>query len=150
MHSFHYADPEFDITIITILSCNYFQLLLSIMAGRRTRGRQSIEMRQIENEEDKHITFSKRRFGIYEKASELVTLTGSEVGVVIFSPTRKPYSFAHPSINSIASRFLNQNHLENDGDDTLVESYLRLRINDLNQQNDELVNQVEADKALGK
>ncbi|XP_030476888.1 agamous-like MADS-box protein AGL62 [Syzygium oleosum] len=120
------------------------------MAGRRTRGRQKIEMTQIENEDDKLITFSKRRSGIYKKASELVTLCGSDVGVVIFSPTGKPYSFAHPSIESTANRFLDQNPPHNDRTDTLVESYRRLRTNELNQQHDELVKQVEAEKARGK
>ncbi|KAI6705577.1 hypothetical protein NL676_008539 [Syzygium grande] len=120
------------------------------MAERRTRGHRRTEMRQVENEQDKLTTFSKRRFGIYKKASELVTLCGSEVGVAIFSPTGRPYSFAHPSIDSIANRFLNQNDLQIDGANTLVESYRQLRINELNQQHDELVNQVKADKALGK
>ncbi|KAI6705576.1 hypothetical protein NL676_008538, partial [Syzygium grande] len=119
------------------------------MAGRRTRGRR-IEMRQVENKEDKLITFSKRRSGIYKKASELVTLCGSEVGVAIFSPTGKPYSFAHPSIDSIGNRFLNPNHPQNDGADTLVESYRRLRINELNQQHEELIDQVTDDRAQGK
>ncbi|XP_030446038.2 agamous-like MADS-box protein AGL29 [Syzygium oleosum] len=120
------------------------------MAERRTRGHRRTEMRQVENEQDKLTTFSKRRFGIYKKASELVTLCGLEVGVAIFSPTGRPYSFAHPSIDSIANRFLNQNDPQIDGADTLVESYRRLRMNELNQQHDELVNQVKADKALGK
>ncbi|XP_030476891.2 agamous-like MADS-box protein AGL62 [Syzygium oleosum] len=122
------------------------------MASRQRRGRR--EMRQIENVEDKLITFSKRRSSIYKKASELVTLCGSEVGVVTFSPAGKPYSFAHPSIDSVANRFLNQNPRQNppqnDGVETLVESYRRLRIGELNQQYDELVDQVEADKKRGK
>ncbi|XP_048132172.1 agamous-like MADS-box protein AGL61 [Rhodamnia argentea] len=120
------------------------------MARRQTRGRQPTIMRQIENVEDKLITFSKRRSGIYKKASELATLCGSEVGVVTFSPAGKPYSFADQSIGSIANRFLGQNPPQNDGADTLVESYRRLRIGKLNQQYDELVNQVEADKARGR
>ncbi|XP_030550072.1 agamous-like MADS-box protein AGL62 [Rhodamnia argentea] len=120
------------------------------MAGKSTRGRRPIQMRLIEGEGHKLITFSKRRSGIYKKASELVTLCGSEVGVTIFSPTGKPYSFAHPSIDLIGNRFLNQNHPQNDGVDTVVESYRRLRINELNQQQDELVDQVKSDKAREK
>ncbi|KAF8015111.1 hypothetical protein BT93_H0800 [Corymbia citriodora subsp. variegata] len=116
------------------------------MARRQTRGR--VEMRQIENEKEKLVSFSKRRSNIYKKASELVTLCGSEVGVVIFSPTGN--SFAHPSINLFANRFLNQNPPQNDGADTLVESYRQLRIIELNQQHDELVNKIRADKARGK
>jgi len=120
------------------------------MAGRRTPRRRRVEMKQVENEEDKLITFSKRRSGIYKKASELVTLCGSEVGVAIFSPSGKPYSFAHPSIDSIATRFRNRNHPQNVGANNLVESYRRLRIDELNQQHDELVDQINDDKARGK
>ncbi|KAF8015108.1 hypothetical protein BT93_H0797 [Corymbia citriodora subsp. variegata] len=120
------------------------------MAGRRTGGRRRVEMKEVANEEDKLITFSKRRSGIYKKASELVTLCGVEVGVTIFSPSGKPYSFAHPSIDSIANRFLDPNHQHNDGADSLVESYRRLRINELNQQHDEFVDKVKNGKARGK
>ncbi|KAF8023975.1 hypothetical protein BT93_F1237 [Corymbia citriodora subsp. variegata] len=84
------------------------------MAGRRTRGRQKIVMTQIENEDDKLITFSRRRSSIYKKASELVTLSGSDVGVVIFSLAGKPYPFAHPSIDLTTKRFLNQNPSHDD------------------------------------
>jgi pheromone receptor transcription factor len=70
---------------------------------KKTKGRQKIEMEKIENEDDRLITFSKCRSSIYKKASELVTLCGAEVGVVIFSPARKPFSFGHPSVESVAN-----------------------------------------------
>ncbi|KAF8015110.1 hypothetical protein BT93_H0799 [Corymbia citriodora subsp. variegata] len=120
------------------------------MARRQTRGRPQTEMREIENVQNKLVTFSKRRSGIYKKASELVTICGSEMGVITFSPAGKPYSFAHPSIESIANRFLNQIPAQNDGVDTLVDSYRRLRISELNQKYDELTRQVKAEKARGK
>ncbi|KDO78128.1 hypothetical protein CISIN_1g038327mg, partial [Citrus sinensis] len=51
-------------------------------------------MKRIENEDDRLITFSKRKSRTYNKASELVTLTGAEIG--------------HPSIEAVANRFLGQ------------------------------------------
>ncbi|KAK9177868.1 hypothetical protein WN943_027058 [Citrus x changshan-huyou] len=45
-----------------------------------------IEMMKIENEDDRIITLSKRRSGIYKKANELVTLTNAEIGVVVPPP----------------------------------------------------------------
>ncbi|KAK9181239.1 hypothetical protein WN944_024376 [Citrus x changshan-huyou] len=36
-----------------------------------------VEIKKIENEDDRMITFSERRSGIYKKASKLVTLTGA-------------------------------------------------------------------------
>ncbi|OWM77617.1 hypothetical protein CDL15_Pgr017015 [Punica granatum] len=55
------------------------------------------------------ITFSKRRSGIYKKASELVAIGGAEVGIVAFSPTEKPYSFRHPFVQAVINKFLNRN-----------------------------------------
>ncbi|ESR34586.1 hypothetical protein CICLE_v10006958mg [Citrus x clementina] len=82
----------------------------------KTRGRQKIEIKKIENEDDRMITFSKRRSGIHKKASELVTLTGAEIGIVVFSPSGKPFSFGHPSLEAVA----NQEH-PNDNTHLLVE-----------------------------
>ena len=65
-------------------------------------------MKKIDKEVDRLVTFSKRRSGINKKASELVTLCGAEVGVVVFSPAAKPFSFGHPSVESVANRFLNK------------------------------------------
>lgn len=119
--------------------------------GKRTRGRQKIEMKRIENEDDRLITFSKRRSGVYKKASELATLCGAEVAVVVFSPAGKPFSFGHPSVETVTSRFLNQNPDPN-GDRThpLVEAHRRVRINELSQQYSELVSQLEAERERGK
>ncbi|KAF5475175.1 hypothetical protein F2P56_007010 [Juglans regia] len=119
--------------------------------GKRTRGRQKIEMKRIENEDDRLITFSKRRSGVYKKASELATLCGAEVAVVVFSPAGKPFSFGHPSVESVTSRFLNQNP-DPHGDRThpLVEAHRRVRINELSQQYTELVSQLEVERERGK
>ncbi|KAK9180887.1 hypothetical protein WN944_024023 [Citrus x changshan-huyou] len=68
------------------------------MVAKKTRGRQNIEMKKIEHEDDRMMTFSKRRSGIYKKASELVTLTGSEIRIVLFSLFGKPFTFGHPSL----------------------------------------------------
>ena len=43
-------------------------------------------MKKIENKDDRIITLSKRRSGIYKKANELVTLTNAEIGVVVPPP----------------------------------------------------------------
>ena len=66
------------------------------MAGKKTKRRQKIEMKKIENEDDRLITFSKRRSGIYKKASEFVTLTSSAIAIVVFSQSGKPYIFVSP------------------------------------------------------
>ncbi|XP_054799566.1 agamous-like MADS-box protein AGL29 isoform X2 [Prosopis cineraria] len=54
----------------------------------------------------KHVTFSKRRFGIFKKASELCTLCAVEMVLIIFSPGGKPYSFSHPSSEAVINRLV--------------------------------------------
>ncbi|CAN1224614.1 Agamous-like MADS-box protein AGL61 [Linum perenne] len=69
-------------------------------------------MRKIEKDSDKMITFSKRRGGIYKKASELVTLTGCEIGFLVFSPAGKAFSFANSSFDDLVKRFMERRQLE--------------------------------------
>ncbi|KAL2460544.1 Agamous-like MADS-box protein AGL62 [Abeliophyllum distichum] len=64
-------------------------------------------MKKIENKECRHGTFSKRRDSIFREASELSTLTGAKVGIIMFSPDdEKAYAFGHPNINTITDRFV--------------------------------------------
>ena len=69
-------------------------------------GRQKIEIKKIESEEARQVCFSKRRAGLFKKANELSILCGAEIGVIVFSPAGKPFSFGHPSVDSIIDRFL--------------------------------------------
>ncbi|MBA0684195.1 hypothetical protein Goari_025790 [Gossypium aridum] len=92
-------------------------------SSKKTRGKQKIEIKIIENEDDRLISFSKRHFGIYKKISELSTLCGYEILFIIFSPKAKHYSFAHPSIKSVTKRFLNPNQPLYETTDAPVEAY---------------------------
>ncbi|KAF3331989.1 agamous-like MADS-box protein AGL62 [Carex littledalei] len=76
------------------------------MRKRVSMGRQKIEIKKIKNEEARQVCFSKRRNGLFKKASELSTLCGAEICIVIFSPAGKAFSFGHPSVDSVADRFL--------------------------------------------
>ncbi|XP_062093389.1 agamous-like MADS-box protein AGL29 [Humulus lupulus] len=122
-------------------------------AKRKTKGRQKIEMKMIQEEDSRLITFSKRRSGIYKKASELVTLCGAEVGVVIFSPSGKPFSYGHPSIDAVASHFLLRETdpqtaamLVDVATHPIVEAHRRVRIDELNQQYNTMCNDLDAEK----
>ncbi|KAL2477657.1 MADS-box domain-containing protein [Forsythia ovata] len=79
-------------------------------SGRRGRGRQRVNMARMENESNLQVTFSKRRAGLFKKASELSTLCGVDIGLIVFSPGEKAFSFGHPNINAICDRFLSQNN----------------------------------------
>ncbi|KAJ4747126.1 Agamous-like MADS-box protein AGL61 [Rhynchospora pubera] len=71
-----------------------------------SKGRQKIEIKRIEREESRQVTFSKRRSGLFKKACELSILCGSHVAVIVFSPAKKPFSFIHPDVPSVIDRYL--------------------------------------------
>ncbi|GMI65590.1 hypothetical protein HRI_000228300 [Hibiscus trionum] len=116
-------------------------------SAKKTKGKQKIEMKLIEKEDDKVVTFSKRRSGIYKKISEITTLCGADILFICFSPAGKPFSFGHPSIESVVDRFLNNNMLpSNDNTRHLVETRLKQRINNINQLYNEVIRRVDASK----
>ncbi|KAH0683041.1 hypothetical protein KY290_021623 [Solanum tuberosum] len=85
------------------------------MEGKKTKGRQKIPMRKIENRVALLTTFSKRREGLYKKASELVTECDADIGIMMISPAGKPHSFFHPTADAIVSRFQNPDMLLSQG-----------------------------------
>ncbi|ESR34581.1 hypothetical protein CICLE_v10006559mg [Citrus x clementina] len=85
------------------------------MAAKKTKGRQKIEIKKIENEDDRLITFSKRRSGIYKKGHHTPL-------------NQQPHDNTHP----------------------LVEAHRHVRINELNQQHNELLRQLDEEKELEK
>ncbi|XP_021910885.1 agamous-like MADS-box protein AGL62, partial [Carica papaya] len=72
---------------------------------RKSKGRQKIEMVKIKKATNLQVTFAKRRAGIFKKASEISTLCGAEVAVIIFSPAKKVFSFGSPSVEKLINRF---------------------------------------------
>ncbi|KAH7838016.1 hypothetical protein Vadar_021041 [Vaccinium darrowii] len=103
--------------------------------NKKTKGRQRIDtLKRCKREEDRHITFSKRRTGLYKKGSELCTLCGTQLAILIFSPSGKPFSFAHPNVEVIARRVLENNPRSNENSDGVMDAYRRNRINELNEK----------------
>ncbi|XP_068666683.1 agamous-like MADS-box protein AGL29 [Aristolochia californica] len=76
------------------------------MVRKTSMGRQKIEIKKIENIDARQVCFSKRRAGLFKKASELCILCGAETSIVVFSPAGKVFSFGHPSGDSVIERFL--------------------------------------------
>jgi len=65
-------------------------------------------MKKMSNESNLQVTFSKRRSGLVKKASELCTLCGAYVTLIIFSPGEKVFSFGQPSVETIINWNLSQ------------------------------------------
>ncbi|XP_047331315.1 agamous-like MADS-box protein AGL62 [Impatiens glandulifera] len=70
--------------------------------------RRKIEMCLINSKSDRRVSFSKRRPTIFKKANELCILTGSEIAIIVFSPTGKAFSFGYPNVDSVTERFVNK------------------------------------------
>ncbi|KAK4438421.1 Agamous-like MADS-box protein [Sesamum alatum] len=84
--------------------------------SKKNPSRRKVNMTKMENESNLQVTFSKRRVGLFKKASELCTLTGSEAAVVVFSPGNKAHSFGHPDVHTVANKLLapNSSHGNNE------------------------------------
>ncbi|GER32919.1 MADS-box transcription factor family protein [Striga asiatica] len=91
-----------------------------------SNGRRKVQLAKIVNQNKLQVTFSKRRAGLFKKASELSTLCGAHAAIVVFSPQNRAHSFGHPSVDAILDRFLNENHSPPAGDaEKLLEANVR-------------------------
>ncbi|CAL4975288.1 unnamed protein product [Urochloa decumbens] len=63
-------------------------------------------VRFIEDDRDRSLTFFKRRYGIFKAASDLSTLTGARVAMVLESENEKFSSFGTPDASPIVDAFL--------------------------------------------
>lgn len=120
--------------------------------ARKSKGRQKIEMTKMSKESNLLVTFSKRRSGLFKKASELCTLCGVEIAIIVFSPGKKVFSFGHPCVESILDRFLssNINTAQNSSTLQLVEAHRNATVRELNIHLTELINQLEVEKNRGE
>ena len=54
------------------------------------------------------VSFSKRRKGLFQKASELCIKCGAQVAIVVLSPTGNPFAFGHASVDEVLHHYLHQ------------------------------------------
>ncbi|XP_050887542.1 agamous-like MADS-box protein AGL18 isoform X2 [Lathyrus oleraceus] len=84
-------------------------LLLLLLGLRKRMGRGKIEIKKIENLNNRQVTFSKRRNGLIKKAKELSVLCDAEVAILIYSATGKLYQFSSTSMEHALSRYDTRN-----------------------------------------
>ncbi|XP_021911064.1 agamous-like MADS-box protein AGL62 [Carica papaya] len=100
---------------------------------RKSKGRQKIEMIKMSNEINFQITFSKRRASLSKKASEWSTLRGLDIAIIIFSPSKKAFSFGHPCVEKVIEDFICGNPPRDTSRAmTLIEVHRNSRIHELN------------------
>ncbi|XP_039016678.1 floral homeotic protein AGAMOUS-like [Hibiscus syriacus] len=61
-------------------------------------GRGKIEIKRIENNTNRQVTFCKRRNGLLKKAYELSVLCDAEVALIVFSNRGRLYEYANNSV----------------------------------------------------
>jgi hypothetical protein len=63
-------------------------------APKKTKGKQKIEMKFIQNRQKRHTSFYKRKNGIFKKAKELAVQNNAQVLAIIVSETGHVHSYA--------------------------------------------------------
>ncbi|KAF9679033.1 hypothetical protein SADUNF_Sadunf07G0098000 [Salix dunnii] len=118
---------------------------------RSSKGRQKLEMVKIPNDSNLMVTFSKRRSGLFKKASEIATLCGAEVTIIVFSPGKKVFSFGHPSVEKVVEQYQSGGiPPQTSGAYRLVEAHRNARICDLNMKLTQLQEELEMEKKRGE
>ncbi|XP_047312568.1 agamous-like MADS-box protein AGL62 [Impatiens glandulifera] len=91
-------------------------------------------MAKMKNESNLKVTFCKRKSGLFKKFSELITLCGAEVLLLVFSPTNRVFSYGHPSVEEIVGRLFGSSSPMGLSCETqqMIESYRSSNIRELN------------------
>ncbi|XP_016448458.2 agamous-like MADS-box protein AGL61 [Nicotiana tabacum] len=122
------------------------------MSTRLIKGRKSVCLAKIENQNNRQVTFSKRRNGVFKKANELAAMTGAEVGIIVSSPGSKPYSFGHPNINEIMNKYVGEERplspSSPDIDEKYVQTFRKANSRKLNAQLNTLQDQLDFELSL--
>ncbi|KAK7343539.1 hypothetical protein VNO77_12347 [Canavalia gladiata] len=117
---------------------------------RKSRGRQKIEMKRMSNESNLQVTFSKRRSGLFKKASELCTLCGADMALVVFSPGEKVFSFGHPNVDAVIDRYLTRAPPHSTSTIQFIEAHRIANVRELNTQLTQISNQLDTEKKRGE
>ncbi|CAK9167874.1 unnamed protein product [Ilex paraguariensis] len=121
------------------------------MAKKPSMGRQKIKIAKIQIKNHLQVTFSKRRSGLFKKASELCTLCGVEIAIIVFSPAGKAFSFGHPYVESIVDRLLTRNPPPNSNALHFVEeAHQTATVRELNLQLTQVLNELEGERKRGE
>nr|ASZ80008.1 MADS20 [Dendrocalamus latiflorus] len=103
-------------------------------------GRGKVQLRRIENNVSRQVTFSKRRSGLLKKAHEIAVLCDVDVALIVFSAKGKLHEYStHNSMERILERY--ERCLLSEGD--VIEEYPELK-GSLNYDHIKLRSRIEA------
>ncbi|XP_006356387.1 agamous-like MADS-box protein AGL62 [Solanum tuberosum] len=108
-------------------------------------------MARMKNQSNLQVTFSKRPDGGLNNATELSILCGADVVVVVFSPSNKPYSCGHPSVEFIMNRFLGENPpTDTDAPNPIVIAHQNANTDEINRKLNIMEISLEREKKYGE
>ncbi|KAJ8768937.1 hypothetical protein K2173_023932 [Erythroxylum novogranatense] len=93
--------------------------------------RQKIQIKKIDNITARQVTFSKRRRGLFKKASELSTLCDAEIALIVFSATGKLFEYSSSSVKQVIER----HNLQSKNLDKIVQPSLELQLDSATDNN---------------
>ncbi|XP_047340168.1 agamous-like MADS-box protein AGL62 [Impatiens glandulifera] len=76
------------------------------MARKSGGGRKKIPIKFIKDRAKRSVAFSKRKSGVMKKVSELSTMCGIDMALILFNESGKVYSYGNPTLNVILDLFL--------------------------------------------
>ncbi|XP_074314682.1 agamous-like MADS-box protein AGL62 [Silene latifolia] len=120
---------------------------------KKNKGRQKVKMERMEKDSNRQVTFSKRRSGLFKKASELCTLCGAEAAIIVFSPGKKAFSFGHPNVEVVLNRFMFSgppSKPASANQQPILEARQNLNVKDLNMELTLMNSRIEIEKKKGE
>ncbi|XP_030550380.1 agamous-like MADS-box protein AGL62 [Rhodamnia argentea] len=119
-----------------------------------SKGRKKIEIKKITNKSSQQVTFSKRRSGLFKKASELCVLCGAHIAIIVFSPVHKIFCFGHPNVDFIVDRYIRGTSLDPDQDGggeegAIADDDIVPALRALNEDYDEVLQELAREKQRG-
>ena len=108
---------------------------------KKSIGRQKIEIKELDSRSKQQVTFSKRRAGLFKKASELCVLCGAKVAIFVISHSNNMFCFGHPDVETILERYVKgQTYSDSSSQELLVP------VDEFNRQYAELQKELEREK----
>ncbi|EFO22954.1 Mef2c protein [Loa loa] len=72
-------------------------------------GRKKIQITRIQDERNRQVTFTKRKFGLMKKAYELSVLCDCEIALIIFNSTNKLFQYASTDMDKVLLKYTEYN-----------------------------------------
>ncbi|KAK7294522.1 hypothetical protein RJT34_17411 [Clitoria ternatea] len=80
--------------------------MASSQLASTSTGKRKIEIKKVELPTKRHVTFSKRKLGLFNKVTELSILCHAETALIIISQNNKLYSCGYPNVDHVLHRFM--------------------------------------------